>query len=483
MATRIYLDHAATTPILPAAAEAIRAACDIWANPSSAHAEGRAVRAAMEDARRRIADALGWDGALIFTSGATEAIEIVLRRAKAGPRIVSAIEHPAVLRGAADARQVAARRDGTLDLADLDAALAGAERPLVAVQSVNNETGVVHPLGDIAARVKAVGGLLLADCAQSAGKLPLPQADFIAVAAHKFGGPPGIGALLVRDTAALEAVGGQEGGLRPGTAAVPMIMGFAAAAEADHRWYAEAERLRARLDAGVLAAGGAVVAEAAPRIATIAGYRMPGVPAAAQMMQLDLAGIAVSAGSACSSGSLKTSHVLAAMGMSEEEAREVIRVSFGPQTVRGRHRRPARRMAQALRAPPRRVTIYLDYQATTPLAPEALAAMRPWLEDKFANPHSPHKLGREAAATVEVARERIVEKLGPGREALLHLGGDRGGELGAEGRWRRVRSSPSPPSMPACSTRPNGWRAKDARSISSPSDATDSSISIWCASG
>lgn len=332
MGTRIYLDHAATTPILPAAADAIRAACAAWANPASAHAEGRAVRAAMEGARQRIGAALGWEGTLIFTSGATEAIEIVMRRAKAGPRIVSSLEHPAVLRVAPEARQIAAKPDGTLDLADLDAALADAERPLVAVQSVNNETGVIHPLADVAARVREANGLLLADCAQSAGKLPLPAADFISIAAHKFGGPPGIGALLVRDEAMIEAVGGQEGGHRPGTAAVPMIMGFAAAAEADHAWYEEAKRLRALLDRGIVEAGGEIVAGPAPRIATIACYRMRGVPAAAQMMQLDLAGIAVSAGSACSSGSLKPSHVLAAMGMAEEEAREVIRVSFGPQT-------------------------------------------------------------------------------------------------------------------------------------------------------
>jgi len=332
VATRIYLDHASTTPILADAAEAIRAACDSWANPSSAHAEGRAVRAAMEDARARIAAALGFEGTLVFTGGATEALEIPLRRAKAGPRIVSSIEHPAILRTVPDARQIAARADGTLDLADLDAALAGADRPLVAVQSVNNETGVIHPIADIAARVKGAGGLLLVDCAQSAGKLPVPQADFAVVAAHKLGGPPGIGALLIRDPATLEAVGGQEGGVRPGTAAVPMIMGFAAAIEADHGWYEEAKRLRARLDAAIRDSGGEIVAEAAPRIATIGAYRMPGVPAAAQMMQLDLAGIAVSAGSACSSGSLKTSHVLLAMGMAEERAREVIRVSFGPRT-------------------------------------------------------------------------------------------------------------------------------------------------------
>jgi len=329
---RIYLDHASTTPILPVAAKAIAAACAAWANPSSAHSEGRAVRAALEDSRRRIAAALGWDGTLIFTSGATEAIELVLTRAMAGPRIVSAIEHPAVLRTVPEARRIAVRGDGTLDLEDLELALAGTERPLVAVQAVNNETGVIHPLERIADMVRAAGGLLLADCAQSAGKLALPDADFIVVAAHKLGGPPGVGALLVKDTAQLEAVGGQEGGFRPGTVPVPLIQGFAAALEAGHGWYAEAERLRETLDREIVAAGGEIVAGSAPRIATIAAYRMPGVPAAVQMMQLDLAGIAVSAGSACSSGSLKTSHVLLAMGMDEEAAREVIRVSFGPRS-------------------------------------------------------------------------------------------------------------------------------------------------------
>jgi cysteine desulfurase len=329
---RIYLDHASTTPILPEAAAAMAEACRLWANPSSPHAEGRAARSQLEDARRRIAAALGSDSTLIFTSGATEAISLVFERARAKDRIVSAVEHPAVLRTAPRARQVAVQADGVLDLDELDRALDGAEAPLVAVQSVNNETGVIHPLAEICARIRAAGGLLLSDCAQSAGKLPLPDADFIVVAAHKLGGPPGIGALLVRDTATIEAIGGQEGGFRPGTAAVPSIMGFAAACEADHGWYEQAERLRARLDAGILAAGGEIVAGAAPRIATIACYRMPGVPGAAQMMQLDLAGIAVTAGSACASGSLKTSHVLTAMGWPEERAREVIRISFGPQT-------------------------------------------------------------------------------------------------------------------------------------------------------
>jgi cysteine desulfurase len=332
LANRIYLDHASTTPILPEAQAAMAEACGIWANPSSPHGEGRAVRAALEEGRRRIAAALGWNGSLVFTSGATEAIEIVMRRAKAGPRIVAAIEHPAVLRCADGAKHLAAGSDGRVDIRDLNSALGVAERPLVAVQSVNNETGVLQPIEEVAAIVKRAGGLLLADCAQSAGKLPLPDADFVVVAAHKFGGPPGIGALLVKDLAALEAVGGQEQGYRPGTQPVPLIAGFAAAAEADHRWYEQAEALRVRLDDGIRGAGGEVVAGESRRIATISAYRMPGVPGAAQMMQLDLAGIAVSAGSACASGSLKTSHVLTAMGWSEEAAREVVRISFGPRT-------------------------------------------------------------------------------------------------------------------------------------------------------
>jgi cysteine desulfurase len=331
LAGRIYLDHASTTPILPEAQAAMAEAFRTWANPSSPHAEGRAARALLEDARRRVAAAFGWDGTLVFTSGATEAIEIVMRRAKAGPRLASAVEHPAVLRCAPDVL-LPVGGDGRLDLAALEAALAGRERPLVALMAVNNETGVVQPVKEANERVKAAGGLLLVDCAQSAGKLPLPEADFVVLAAHKLGGPPGVGALLARDAASIEAIGGQEGGHRPGTPAVPAILGFAAAAEADHGWYGEAERLRARLDAGIVAAGGEVVAGDSPRIATIGAYRMPGVTGAAQMMRLDLAGIAVSAGSACASGSLKASHVLAAMGWTEESAREVIRVSFGPET-------------------------------------------------------------------------------------------------------------------------------------------------------
>jgi cysteine desulfurase len=329
LASRIYLDHAATTPLLPEARAAMAEGLERWANPSSPHAEGRAARAALEDARARIKAALGWPHTLIFTSGASEALALALSRAKAGARLISAVEHDAVRRAAPDAEIVPVASDGLVD----PERIAG-ERPLVAVQAVNSETGVVQPLDTIAERVREKGGLLLADCAQSAGKLPLPDADFIAVAAHKLGGPPGIGALLVRDLGSLDAIGGQERGYRPGTENLPAALGFAAALEARRPWLERAGELRIHLEAKIEAAGGIVVARGSPRLPAIGSYRMPGVAAMAQLIQFDLAGIAVSAGSACSSGSVKPSPVLAAMGWDETAAREVIRVSFGPDTSR-----------------------------------------------------------------------------------------------------------------------------------------------------
>ena len=172
------------------------------------------------------------------------------------------------------------------------------------------------------------------DASQSAGKQALPNADLIAISAHKFGGPPGIGALLIRDLGLLKASGGQERGYRPGTENLPGVMGMIAALEAPRGWLDRAVDLRAHLDAAIEAAGGSVVGKSSSRLATIAGYRMPGVASSAQLIQFDLAGISISAGSACSSGSLKPSHVLAAMGWSEADASGAIRVSFGSETTR-----------------------------------------------------------------------------------------------------------------------------------------------------
>lgn len=322
----LYLDHAASAPLHPAARDALLEGFAIWANPSSPHAPGRGVRAALEDARARIAAALGWEGEVILTSGATEALAIALMRSRLPVAAVSPVEHDAVLRPAPDAPRLPVDSSGRVDPAACT--LPG----LVAVQQVNNETGVIQPLADVAAAVRGAGGLLLADCAQGAGKIALPDADLIALAAHKFGGPVGIGALLVRDWGMLTPSGGQEHGYRAGTENMPAARAMAAALEAGNGWMAEAERLRALLEAEVIAAGGEMIAGDAPRIAAIGAYRLPGVSAAAQLIRLDAQGISVSAGSACSSGSLKTSHVHAAMGLDPVAASESIRVSIGRDT-------------------------------------------------------------------------------------------------------------------------------------------------------
>jgi cysteine desulfurase len=333
---RLYLDHAATTPMLKSARDAVLDGMDRWANPSSPHGEGRAARAALEDARGRIKTALDWDHHLIFTSGASEALSIALGRFTGDACIVAAIEHDAVHRAAPKAYFLPVGNDGLVARDALVGRLGalGAEQALVAVQQVNNETGIIQALDVLAPVVRDAGGVLLADCAQSAGKISLPDADLIAVSAHKMGGPPGIGALLVRDLSLIEAQGGQEQGYRAGTENLPAALGFAAAAEANRSWVDRAADLRAHLDGAIEAAGGHVVARGAPRMATIASYRMPGMASSAQLIQFDMAGIAVSAGSACSSGTLKSSRVLAAMGWAEGEAGEVVRVSFGPDTSR-----------------------------------------------------------------------------------------------------------------------------------------------------
>ena len=331
---RLYLDHAATTPVLPEARDAIAHALETWANPSSPHADGRAARAALERARVDVADALGWRHDVIFTSGATEAIAICAARAKAGGRAYGATEHDAVGAAMTGAAVLAVDANGLIDMNALDEALA-AGPALIAVQQVNNETGVVQPLAAIADRVRAAGSLLLADCAQGAGKRELPDADFIAVAAHKVGGPPGFGVLLVRDIANLAAVGGQERGYRRGTENLPAAAGLAAALKS--RAFADAmpslQVLRARLEEDIVASGGLVIGAETERSAPIGAYAMPGVASASQLVQFDLAGIAVSAGSACSSGSMKPSRVLEAMGVPAEIASSVIRVSFGPHTT------------------------------------------------------------------------------------------------------------------------------------------------------
>ena len=332
---RIYLDYAATAPMLDEAKRACVEGFENWANPSSPHGDGRAAQAMLENARRRFKAALDWDGDVIFTSGASEAVQIALTKSKAALQYVSPVEHDVVLRFAPNARTIPVDMGGAVVPMNLNHLLKGAEEPaLVAIQSVNNETGVIQDLGALSKVVRDRGCYLLADCSQSVGKMPLPDADLIIVAGHKFGGPPGVGALLVKDLRLLEADGGQEQGYRSGTQNLPYIMGMTAALEAPANWAGRAMELRQHLDDAIKKAGGAVIAEYSPRIATIANYHMPGVAANTQLIKFDMAGFSVSAGSACSSGTLKTSHVLEAMGTDPQVAREVIRVSIGRGTSR-----------------------------------------------------------------------------------------------------------------------------------------------------
>jgi cysteine desulfurase len=286
----------------------------LWANPSSPHAEGRRAKAALEDARARIKRSLGWNGELIFTSGASEALWISLNRTKAKRRIVSAVEHDAVFRAAPDAESF-----------DDETVLDG--ESILAVQHINSETGVINPVSQMAETVKPTAAAILSDCSQSAGKLSLPDADMLVVSAHKFGGPIGIGALLVRDYNLLEPMGGHERGYRQGTENMPAALGMAAALEAGE-WATTPDQradFAEKLGSSVLTFG-----DQADYIFALAH---PNTSAQALLIRLDGQGFAVSAGSACSSGTLKKSRVLDAFGVADDVASRTIRVSIGWNTT------------------------------------------------------------------------------------------------------------------------------------------------------
>ena len=312
-----------------AARAAVADAMADWANPSSPHREGRAAKATLEQARARIAAAYGWDGEVILTSGASEALAIGIGRRNLAAIAHRAVEHDALIRVSEGATVIPVGGGGIVEMpADADFA-----DTLVCVQWANSETGVRQPIGRIAEAVRAGGGRLLVDAAQmpaGADGDVVALADLVVVSAHKRGGPTGVGALLVRDLGLLRPTGGQERGYRAGTENVPGALGFAAALaepEPDHA------ALRARLDDALKRSGAIVVGEGSPRHPAIGAYRMPGTSANAQLVRFDLAGFAVSAGSACASGSLKPSHVLTAMGWDEGALREVVRVSFGRTTT------------------------------------------------------------------------------------------------------------------------------------------------------
>jgi cysteine desulfurase len=315
----LYLDANATEPLRPAARAAVLAALDAGGNPSAVHGVGRAARRRLEEAREAVAARFGARaGDVVFTAGGTEANALAIHGLGRGRRVlVGATEHPAVLAAVGlGVEAVPVLGDGQADLAALERMLAGGPPALVCLMAANNETGVLHPIAGAAALCRAHGALLHMDAVQAAGRIPLPEgADSWAISGHKLGGPPGAGALLLRpglDLPALIAGGGQERGRRGGTEPLPAIAGMAAAAAEP----GEAGRLAAmrdRIEAGV--AGEAVIAGAgAPRLPNTSCIVLPGVAAETQVIALDLAGVRVSAGAACSSGKVARSPVLAAMG-------------------------------------------------------------------------------------------------------------------------------------------------------------------------
>ncbi len=335
----LYLDANATEPLRPEARRAAIGALDVTGNPSSVHGAGRAARRALEDAREALAARFGVrPGDVVLTAGGTEANALAVAGLGRGRRVlVGATEHPAVLAAAApDAERVPVRPDGTAELDALAALLAGGGPALVCLMAANNETGVLHPLAKAAALCRAHGALLHVDAVQAAGRVPLDpgSADSMALSGHKLGGPAGAGALLLRPglhLPALVAGGGQERGRRGGTEPLPAISGFAAAADAARPEPAgRLAPLRDRLEAGLLAAApeAAVVGAGAPRLPNTSCVLLPGVPAEAQVIALDLAGVRVSAGAACSSGKVARSHVLAAMGFGAAAAGCAIRISL-----------------------------------------------------------------------------------------------------------------------------------------------------------
>lgn len=347
----VYLDYNATAPVRPAAAAAVAEVLALTGNASSVHGFGRRARARVEDAREAVAELAGArPEQVVFTSGGTEANNQALAwvaggrtQVAAGRRIlVSAGEHDSILRAAPEAVRVPLDPVGIVDLPALGVLLAGNPAPtLVSVMLANNETGVIQPVAEVARMARAAGALVHCDAVQAAGKIPLDFADLgvdlMSLSAHKLGGPQGVGALVVGEESGLEPLlrgGGQERRRRAGTENVIGIAGFAAAAREaarDLADFAGLVRWRDRLEAGVraLAPAARLFGAGAPRLVNTACFALPGLGAETQVMALDLAGVAVSAGAACSSGKVQPSHVLRAMGADEETADCAIRVSLG----------------------------------------------------------------------------------------------------------------------------------------------------------
>lgn len=361
---RTYLDWNASAPLRPEARSAMLRALDVAGNASSVHAEGRAARELVEAARTQVAALVGAEpGEVVFTSGATEANAAIRAARPWAGHVCSSMEHPSALAsglpGSQGCRMLAATAEGGSSFADLMAAMAGPSGEvaaglhlgapwLVSHQLANGETGVIHDVARLAELVRALrpDAVVHTDAAQAAGRIPVDfqglGVDAMTLSSHKLGGPQGVGALIVRDRVGLVPLltgGGQERGRRAGTENVAAIAGFGAAAEAARRNLASEARhmtaLRERLEAGILAATpeAVIVGGRAPRLPNTTCMALAGRTAEILVIALDLAGIAVSAGAACSSGKVATSPVLAAMGLDPALRQSAIRVSLGWSTT------------------------------------------------------------------------------------------------------------------------------------------------------
>jgi cysteine desulfurase len=358
MPDRVYLDWNATTPLRPEARQAMAAAWEVAGNPSSVHAEGRQARRLVEDARAAVSAAVGARPQdVVFTSGGTEANALALtpglRRGAGEPLrrlLVSAIEHTSVLSGGRFLPEaigtIQVNGSGLIDIDHLRRLLSVGQPALVSVMLANNETGALQPVGEVADIVHEAGGLLHVDAIQALGKIPFDikvmKTDLVTLSAHKIGGPKGVGALvLAEDAQGLEPLlrgGGQELGRRAGTENVAGIAAFGAAVRAAMASLeGDAARLRGlrdRLEAGLKQTPEIIVfSEEVPRLPNTTLFTVPGLKAETAVIGFDLGGIAVSSGSACSSGKVQPSHVLEAMGVGKELAQGAVRLSLGWSTT------------------------------------------------------------------------------------------------------------------------------------------------------
>ena len=338
----IYLDHNASSPILPEVAMVMADTLAFVGNASSVHSSGRLARQKVEDARDKVARLVGARASeVVFTGGGTEANNLILNGIQFDHIMVSAVEHDSVLNAINNVEILSVDENGLIDLDELEGRLDKTDgRVLVSVMLANNETGVIQPISEVSGIAKKYGAMVHTDAIQACGKIKLDRealgVDFISLSAHKIGGPQGVGALIVNEEVPFEPMirgGGQERGRRAGTENIAGIVGFgvASAIVADLIHIAKTRALRDLLERGInkILPGSIVCGEKIDRLPNTSSIFMPGVNSETQVIKFDLNGIMISAGSACSSGKVQTSHVLRAMGIEDNIAANVIRVSLG----------------------------------------------------------------------------------------------------------------------------------------------------------